>query len=198
VFEEKKSSRVAPRSPIAKDPAPAPIDSIEMDEEQEAFEKETALEEIESLRETLASDGVDVSRIETVSAGDSLEKIARVRRKLVAKDNTARATTFMEEIILLGVYQLEDTFDGKTEWFGHYKPDLTGWSDTVKIKLKRMRPETAGIVNKIMRDYQITGITRVLMEIIPSMFMHTRNNRSVQATTTLVSDKEYTDALQRL
>ncbi len=52
------------------------------------------------------------------------------------------------------------------------KPDLTGYSDTVKVKLRRLKYETSTIASTIMEQYDISPLTRIVLELVPGMFIH--------------------------
>ena len=76
-----------------------------------------------------------------------------------------------EEVILSVSNGLERVFDGENDYFG-MQPDLTGYSDTVRVKLRRLRYETSTIAGTIMEKYDLSPMTRICMELIPSMFIH--------------------------
>jgi hypothetical protein len=91
---------------------------------------------------------------------------------------------------------MEYLFDGKQEWFGR-KPDLVGWSDTVKVKLRRMRFETSTFVQEVMQEYNMSAGFRLSLELIPSMFLYSRRRRDTQ-NDNLVSDLDYKNAINKL
>ena len=99
-------------------------------------------------------------------------------------------------MILSGAYGLEYVFDGKREVFGR-QPDLTGWADTVKVKLRRMRFETSTFVQEVMQEYNMSAGVRLALELIPSMFLYSRNRRLTQ-NDNLVSDVDYKNAITNL
>ena len=87
-------------------------------------------------------------------------------------------------------------FDGKKDWLGR-KPDLTGWSDTVKVKLRRMRYETSTFVQEVMQEYNMSAGTRLALELLPSMFLYSRSRRLTR-NDNLVSDSDYKDAISNM
>ena len=101
--------------------------------------------------------------------------------------------SFANDFILSGVYGLETVFNGKRQ-FGPYKPDLTDWHNTVKVKLRGMRFETSTIVSEIMEEYKIGPIWRIALELIPSAILHSRM-RSMQRDDDLYSATEMSNAM---
>ena len=99
-------------------------------------------------------------------------------------------------MILAGAYGLEYLFDGKKQWFNR-KPDLVGWPDTVKVKLRRMRFETSTFVQSVMQEYNMNSGVRLALELLPSMFLYSRNRRLTQ-NDDLVSDSQYKDAISQM
>lgn len=161
---------------------------FDIDKERDEDEKTSLLERIDMLRDTLYDDGIDTSTVPQVDRNSSLAEIRDVHKILRLKNDRSRCCGLANELILAGAYGLESLFDGKREWFGH-SPDLTGWSDTVKVKLRRMRYETSTLVQDIMQDYQMGPGWRLLIELIPSIFLYSRNRRLTQNDTLMNSDK---------
>jgi hypothetical protein len=93
-------------------------------------------------------------------------------------------------------YGLENVFDGKREVLGS-KIDLTGYSDTVKVKLRRMRYDTSNFVSGIMQGYNISSGWRIMLELVPSLFLYSRNRR-LTGKDNLISDENYKKAMQDL
>ena len=175
------------------------IDTIEMgeiDKEREEDDKANLLEQIATLRSTLEDDGVDISRIEEVDHRSSMEQIKLVYKALRLKNDGNRYRSFAEELILAASQGMEYLFDGEKEWFGK-KPDLVGWSDTVKVKLRRMRYETTTFVKEVMQEYNISPGFRIALELIPSMFLYTRN-RKITHNDNIVSDDQFKNSISKL
>ena len=91
---------------------------------------------------------------------------------------------------------MEYLCDGDKEWFGR-KPDLTGWSSTVSVKLRRMRYETSTLVQDTLQNYPMSSLQRLLLELLPSMFLYSRDKK-LQAHDNFVMDKEYKNAIREL
>jgi len=136
--------------------------------------KAAMLSEIDNLLTTLEDENVDVSRIPKVGPESEYSTVSNVLRTLRFKFDHVRGCSLAEEAILFGAYCLEDMFDGQRTFFGRYRPDLTGWHTHVNVKLKRMRTDTAQLVNNIMRDNPIGSGFRVLLELIPNMVLYSR------------------------
>ena len=172
------------------------IEMSEIDKEREEDDKANLLEQIATLRSTLEDDGIDIGRIEEVDHTASTEQIKLVYKALRLKNDSNRYRSFAEELILAGAHGLEFLFDGQKEWFGK-KPDLVGWPDTVKVKLRRMRYETTTFVKEIMQEYNISPGVRIALELIPSMFLYTRT-RKIQQNDTIVTDDQFKGAIGKL
>lgn len=164
--------------------------------EKEEDDKASLLEQIDMLRITLEDDGIDVSGVPKITKTSSMKDVQNIYKILRLKNDRNRYCSFAEELILAGAYGLEYLFDGKKDWFGR-NPDLTGWSDSVKVKLRRMRFETSTFVGEIMQEYNLSAGTRLALELLPSMFLYSRSRRLSQ-NDNLVSDDQYKDAISQL
>lgn len=162
----------------------------------EIDDKERLLAGISELRDSLDDERVDISNIPIVDSDSSYRDVLTVHKTLRMKNDRLRYCSFAEDVILAGAYGLETLFDGKNEWFGR-NPDLVGWSGTVKTKLKRMRYETSTFVHGIMSDYNISGGVRLMLELIPSMFLYSRR-RKVTTSDQLNSDTSFKEATSKM
>ena len=167
-----------------------------IDKEREDDDKVSLLEQIDMLKITLEDDGVDVSGVPNINKQSNMKDIQNVYKILRLKNDRNRYCSFAEELILSGAYGMEYLFDGKKEWFGK-TPDLTDWSSTVKVKLRRMRYETSTFVGEVMQEYNLTAGVRLALELLPSMFLYSRNRRMTK-NDNLVSDNEYKNAISQL
>lgn len=109
-----------------------------IEKEKDEDDKASLLEQIDMLKLTLEDDGVDVSGVPQINKNSNMKDVHNVYKILRLKNDRNRYCSFAEELILSGAYGMEYLFDGKKEWFSK-RPDLTGWSSTVKVKLRRMR-----------------------------------------------------------
>lgn len=165
-------------------------------QEDEEDEMARIMEQIDLLRSNLESEGVDLSRIPDVNTGTSKKEAKAVLRILQIKNDRLRYCDFFEEGILAVAYGLEGVFNGQREVLGS-RIDLTGYSDTVKVKLRRMRYDTSNFVSGIMQGYNIGSGWRIALELIPSLFLYSRD-RKLTAKDNLISDESYKKAMQDL
>lgn len=163
--------------------------NFDVEQERDEDEKIFLLEQIDTLRDTLDDDGINIENVPKVNKNSSLSEINAVYKSLNSKNDRSRNCSLANEIILFAAGGLEEAFDGKRQWFG-YTPDLTGWSDTVKIKLRRMRYETSTLVQEVMQKYQIGPGWRLFLELVPSLFTYSKNRR-LKAKDNLISDGKF-------
>lgn len=173
-----------------------PTDMHEFEQVGEDEDKDILIDKIDMLRNLLEDDGVEIENVPLVDKETSFKQIKAVHKTLLLKNDRNRCCTLAEELALSCAYGFEYAFDGKKEWFGR-KPDLVGWPNTVKVKLKRMRYETSTFVHEIMSDYKISGGWRLLFEIVPSMLLYSRR-RKVTRDDQLTNDSDFRDALGKL
>ena len=138
------------------------------------------LEKISSLREELENNGVNLDKISDVNESSSLDEVEYIAKLLMLKVNRDRYSTFGEECILAMARGLETMCDGKRKIFG-FQPDLTNCTDIVKVKLRRVKNETSQIVSNVVDRYGISPLMTVLLELIPSLYLHSRR-RKIQSS----------------
>ena len=165
-------------------------------EEEEEDEMARILEQVDLLKTNLEAEGVDLSRIPNVDANSSKKEAKAVLRILQIKNDRLRYCDMFEEGILAVAYGLEGVFDGKKEWFGN-KIDLVGWPETVKVKLRRMRYDTSTFIGDVMKGYNIGSGWRIIFELLPSLFLYSRDRR-LRNNDNLISDDKYKDAIRDL
>ena len=165
-------------------------------QEDEEDEMADIMERIDMLRTSLETEGIDLSKIPEVGTGTSKKEAKAVLRILTIKNDRQRYCDFFEEGILAVAYGLEGVFNGKSEILGS-RIDLTGYSDTVKVKLRRMRYDTSHFVSSIMQGYNIGSGWRIALELVPSLFLYSRD-RKLTANDNLISDENYKKAVQDL
>jgi len=191
-MEEKRQSHI---SQVLGDIDDKELECI--DKEREEDTKTSLLEQIDMLRMTLDDDGIDISGVPIVSKSHSLNDIQNVYKILRLKNDRNRYCSFAEELILAGAYGLESLFDGEKVWFGSYRPDLVGWSSTVKVKLRRMRYETSTFVGEIMENYQMSSGVRLMLELVPSLFLYSRQKK-IAVNDNFATDSAYKEAISQL
>lgn len=150
--------------------------NFNMEQENEKEQKNHLLEVIESLKDDLEELGVKVDRIPNVSYDSSLQAIEDVHKRLLFKYNKIKYNAIAEEALIACANLLELMFNGKNEYFG-VKPDVIGYSDVVKSKLKRIRFETSTAVSKFVTHYDIGIFPRIAMELLPSLITQSQRRR---------------------
>lgn len=148
--------------------------------------KLTLLEKIDNLSEELEDEGISLDKIPKVDYQSNLEQIEYVAKLLMLKANRNRYASLGEEFILALASGLEMLCNGERQILG-VKPDLQGYSDVVKVKLRRLRNETSQIVGGVVEKYEISPITTLLIELIPSLFLHSKRRKN-QSYDTLYND----------
>ena len=157
----------------------------DIDKERDDDDKNVLLEQIDMLRDTLGDDGINISNVPTVTKTNTISDIKTIYKSLRLKSDRNRYCSFAEELILSAAYGVEYLFDGKNEWFGR-KPDLVGWSNTVRIKLRRCRFQTSSLIKDMMQDYSIGPAVQICLELIPSLFLYSRQKK--------ISNNEFSNA----
>lgn len=161
-------------------------DNFNIDDENREDMKLTLLEKIDNLTEELEDDGINLSKIPKVDYHSDLEKIEYVAKLLMLKSNRNRYSNLGEEFILAIAGGLEILCDGKRDFLG-VKPNLVGYSDVVKVKLRRVKNDTSQIVSNVVEKYEMSPIMTLLIELVPSLFLHSRR-RSNQIYDNLYND----------
>lgn len=156
------------------------------------------LEEIDSLRQGLEEEGVQgLDKIPKVNENDSYEMVENVLKRLRLKNDRSRYTSLADEFILWGASALEDLFDGRRVWFGK-RPDLTGWSKEVQVKLRRMHHDTSTLISGIMHDFNIGPATRVVLELVPNCVMYARRKKINQGKPDLFESEGIASSIDSL
>jgi len=147
-----------------------------IDKERDEDEKASLLEQIDMLRQILEDDGFNLSGVPDVTHYSKIKEIKNVHRILRFKNDRNRYCNLANEVILSCAYGMEYLFDGEKEWIGR-RPDLIGWPETVKVKLRRIRYDTSSFVQEMMLGYNTSPGWRLLFELLPSMFLHSRDRK---------------------
>lgn len=171
-------------------------DDAFLQQEDEEDEMAKIVEQVDLLRTNLENEGINLERIPEVNSGTSKKEARSILKILQIKNDRLRYCDFCEEGILAVAYGLEGIFNGQREIFGS-KIDLTGYSDTVKVKLRRMRYDTSNFVSSVMQGYNISSGWRIALELVPSLLLYSRDRR-LKANDNLISDDAYKKAMQDL
>jgi len=161
--------------------------NIDMEQEIEEERRNTLLEQIESLREDLSELGVSVDGPQYyVSFDEPLRRIEDVNRRLTFKYNKLKYNSIAEEALVACASLLEMVFNGEHEYF-RCKPDIRGYSDVVKSKLKRIRVETSTAVSRFVAKNNVGVMPRLMMELLPSLITQSQR-RKLQVGDSLNAD----------
>ena len=168
---------------------------VERERVQDA--KASKLEQISQLRLALEEEGVDCSSVSNPILDSSMEEIDSVLNILRLKNDRNRYSSLAEEVMLGLAEAVETVFDGTRPipLLG-WKPDYTGYHNTVNVKLHRMRFETSQIVSNIIEKYNIGPTARIVMELLPSFFLYPRQMKKQKGSPGLFSDPRIVDARQ--
>jgi hypothetical protein len=165
-----------------------------LDQEDEEDELARIMEQADMLREYIHSQNPKlVERVPRILPSTPVREARIIFKTLQRKNDSLRSVDMFEEGMLSLAYGIEQIFDGKREVFG-FKIDLTGWSDTLKVKLKRMRYHTGAFIKEMMHDYDINHGWYIVLEILPSMLLYTKDRRT-QNKDTLMNDERYRSVL---
>lgn len=164
--------------------------SSEIDKEIEDDRRNTMLENIESVKGDLQELGIGVDGPQYYVAFDApMRRIEEVNRRLTFKYNKIKYNSIAEEALVAGASLLEMVFNGKHEYFG-CRPDITGYSDVVKSKLKRIRVETSAAVGRFVAKNNIGVLPRLMMELLPSLITQSQR-RKMQIGDSLNANMNY-------
>ncbi len=193
--EEQKKQNKFREVMSSMEPAPAADDEV-INQEDEEEEMAHIVEQIDTLKSNLTEAGIDITNIQEVTVETPKKEAQKVLRVLQIKNDRLRYCDIFEETILAGAYVIEHLFDGEREIFGK-RIDMNGYSDTVRVKLKRMRYDTGTFVSGVMKGYNISSGWRIALELLPTLFTYTRE-RSRITKDNLGNSQDFRKALQDL
>lgn len=144
--------------------------------------KASKLEQIAQLKTTLEDEGVDCSSVSNPTNNSEMSEIDSVLGILRLKNDRNRYSSLAEEVILGLAEGIETVFDGSRAFPGtNWRPDYTGYHNTVNAKLHRMRFETSQVVGEIVQKYNIGPTSRIIMELLPSFVLYPRQQKKQKA-----------------
>lgn len=153
---------------------PGISDKYELDHERLVDDKVYMVEQIDDLIDELQVDRND-SRYR-INDEDNYDTVRTVWERLQYKSQLRTYNALFNEAILLLPEVVEHIFDGKKEYFG-YKPCMTGWSDTVKIKLRQMKPQTSKVVSGLVQNYKIGEASSIIFQLFLSGVLYSQTRR---------------------
>jgi hypothetical protein len=139
--------------------------------------KANKIEQISNICSSLDEEGIDIKGFQIPTIDSSMEEIDSILNLVNMKMNRTRYSSLFEEIVMGGAEFMESKLDGTRSIppFG-WKPDYSGYSNTVSVKLHRMRYETSRLVGTGMEKMNIGSTTRILMELLPSLLLYPKTN----------------------
>ena len=162
-------------------------DTYDMNPERIEDNEAMIVEQIEHLKTELESEGCDVSKYE-INKGDSYDHIKKIWEKLKLKSQYKTYSNMFDEGVLLIANGVEWAFDGKKDYYG-YRPNMDGWSDTVNLKLKRMRLETATLISGVIQRYKMSSGISIFAQLAVSGILY-----SVTKSKSIETDKSETES----
>lgn len=173
-------------------------EKFNLDAEKMSDKKNMILEQINMLRTNLEDEGIKISDVQLVTTENTFEEVESVYKQLRYRNDHARYCGFANEFAQMGAYGLEWAFDGNKSYFG-LRPDLTGWGATLNIKMRRLSYETSSLVSEGMRSYNMGNFSRLCLELIPSMVLHSKMRKNkVGKTKTRPSAAEVDSAMDNI
>jgi len=159
-----------------------------MDVERTQDLKASKLEQIASLKMSLEDEGIDTSTIPNPTIHTPIKEVDDILNLLLRKNNRYRYSSLAEEVISAGAEVLESFFDGnRTIPLVKWKPDYTGYSSTVNVKLHRLRFDTSQIVGNIIEKHNVSPFSRIMMELVPSLLLYPKIRQKQKSASTVTS-----------
>lgn len=175
-------------------------EDFNFDKEKEEDDRNVLLEKIHTLHGTLKKNkNVHLKGIKMPKGDEPIETLRNLNKLLQMKHDRVRFSSVFEEVAGLSARGLEGVFNGERKIAG-YTPDLRGWHHTVNIKLRGMKYETSQVVSDIFQNYNINPIWRILIELVPSMFLYSsqKKEQNDMGISSESSRKETLDELDKI
>ncbi len=150
-----------------------------LDEERREEDRVFMIDEIANMAQELANLGHDVSPYQNLE-NEPYEKILRLRTRIRNRLDSEYLSSISGEFILNGAKLIEKLFDGKRVWFGKFNPDLTGWSRTLTVRVRRLRPQVSRNMSNLFNGYDNPLLLNMAFELIPSAFAYSSNLKEKQ------------------
>ena len=157
--------------------------------------KEKALAQIKRLITSIENDGMDCSEIIIPNSDSDIEDIENVLQRLKIINDSSQCTTIAEEILMGAANALEYVFDGEVALPGtNIKPNYTGYSRTLQVKLQNMKYDTSEIVNEFVERNNVGSIGKLFFALAPGFLMYPKVNNSSKTSTSILKDPRLNDA----
>lgn len=170
------------------------FDTDKENEEEKTYENEIddkkliLLEKIQNLRDLLAKEEVNLDNVPLVNYNSSMNEIQYTYRILMIKNNRDLNIDLTGNVIKGVSKVLEKIFDGKKSYFG-MTLDLTGYTDTVDIQLRRLDVETEKVAGEFMNKTELNPYYKIALYLVPGMIAHSVLKRKRQNDTVYDNDK---------
>jgi hypothetical protein len=152
--------------------------SFGLDHERGQDVRASMVEQIGQLIMTLDEEGVDTTSVSKITSDSSPDEIESVLTILKLKNDRNRYSSMAEEVMLGAAEIVETVLDGSRPIpFLGWKPDYTGYHNTVNVKLHRMRYETSRVVGSVIEKNNIGPTARIALELLPSLLMYPRHQQ---------------------
>ena len=153
------------------------------------------LENIQFLRDILSQQDVNLTNVPIVTFESTINEIEFAYRILMIKNNRDINIDITNNIILGGIRVLEKFLNGERS-FGGFKPNITGYSTTADITLRRLNLETEKIASEIMNK-EINPYYKIAMALIPGLIAHSLTKQK-RANDNLYKADNLEDALSEI
>lgn len=140
--------------------------------------KQKALTKIKQLMGSLDSEGINYSSIGRIpDESADLKDIESVMHHLMMINDNSKCNSIFNEILLNGAQALEFVFDGNTAIPGtSWKPNYTGYSSTLNVKLSQLQYETSEVVGTFIEQNNLGAFTKLALTLLPSLVFYPKLN----------------------
>ena len=160
----------------------SPVDTKMQDILQDDADEDELIrlkENIEGLKQTLIEEQISYDNIAYVNDLTSVSKARKVERAMQVRLDNLRLREMIEEVALTLCSGVEEVCNGENEILGG-KPDLRGYSNTLKLKLRRMRGKTTYAVSQVLQNSNMPWWLTLILDIGPSLFLFARDKQNMR------------------
>lgn len=151
--------------------------------------KTQSLSKIKSLMGSLESEGIDCSNIPVLDDSSDLAKIEAVLNRLRIINDSNRATTIVEEVLVGAANVVEYVLDGTQKIPGtDFAPDYTNYPKTLEVRLRSMRYETSEIISNIVETHHMGSVSKLILTLLPGFLLYPRVNKQSTVKNSIAED----------
>lgn len=152
--------------------------------------RDSKIERIESLLIELKGAGVKI-KFDFKPHKLTNNQLDQLYKRLTMIRAGKRNKSLVQSTLIHAGTALETIFDGDTEYFGRFKIDMTGASNTMKTKLQSVEFETAEVASDIFGGKSISPWLILLLEVfIPVGILPFKNSQDKRSHQDKVADKK--------